>query len=236
MSSLIDRDATAEREKEYPSTAGAALKQIGLAGVELHTAATEAYLAWTEELLKRADVHYAIKLAILGGTDPLVFGGSLPSVMMAKLEALGVAEMTVEGSLNVGESNKANEGSNTSVGSQTTGGVGFGLWHVNEQLTVRHASHAEQTRSTDYRSKINWSVKMAPQGEPEGIGLIKEATADAYKLVQGINQAFVDAQAEKQKQEAKSPSESDAESFLSEHGGSDPDDTGDEGDDTGGEE
>lgn len=235
MSSLIDRDQTAEREKEYPATAAAALKQIGLSGVELHTAATEAYLDWLQELLKRKDVNYAIKLAILGGADPLVFGGTLPAVMMAKLEALGVSEMTVEGSMNVGESNKANEGSNTSVQSTTQGGIGMPFWHVNENLTVRHASHAEQTRATDYRAKVNWKVTMAPQGEAEGVGLIKEATADAYKLVQGLNQSYADAQIEKAKADGKPPSEEDAEQFMNEgHSGSD--DPDDSGSDDGGEE
>ena len=167
-----------------------------------------------QELLKRNDVHWAVKLAILGGEDPMVFGGTIPAIMMTKLESLGIQHAEIGGSMNVGESNKATQGSSTHVESKTNVGAGFAFWHAQEQLTVRHAAHDDQTRATDYRAKVNWKVEMGPMGEPEGVGLIKEASQQAFTMVQTINQALADAQAEVMKGKAKPATEEDADSDL----------------------
>ena len=216
MGSLLDRDETRKRETAYPDTAGHALAAIGSSAVQLHTTATEKYVDWVQELLKRDDVRYGIKMAILGGEDPMVFGGSIPAIMMAKLESLGVDTATISGSMTVSESNKATEGAKTSVESKTDVGIGTPFWHATENLTVRHSTDSNQTRSTDYRAKIAWSVTLKPQGEPEGVGLIKESVGRAFDLQQQINQAFVDAQAEKIKGSQQPAEPEDADSFLKE--------------------
>ena len=215
MSSLIDRDTTRAREEGYPSTAGAAIKQIGLGALEFHTAAQEKYIDWVQELMKRDDVHWAVKMAILGGEDPMVFGGSIPAVMMAKLEPIGVGDGSyIEGTMSVSESNKATEGAKTSVESKTDGGFGTPFWHVNEQLTVRHSNDSNQTRADEYRAKIGWRINMVPMGEPEGVTLIKGAVTKAFDIAQKISETLADAQAQKIRDEAKPPAPEDADAFL----------------------
>lgn len=192
--SLIDRDATRAREREYPNTAGNALKQVAQAGLEAHFSSMEKYVDWVQELLKRKDVTWSVKLAILGGADPLVFGGEIPAVMMAKLEPIGIDTFEISGGMVVSESNKASTLDKTGVESVTGAGVGTALWHVNEQLTVKHSHDEKQTRRTDYRSRFNWKMVMKPMGEPEGVELIKEATSQAFAGVMRINEKIVAAQ------------------------------------------
>ena len=194
MGSLLDRDQTRAREKEYPNTAGNALKQVSQAGLQAHLAAQEKYISWVQELLKRDDVKFNIKLAILGGENPLVFGGEIPAIMMAKLEPLGVNVFKMSGGMVVSESNRGTSLDKTGVTSVTTGGVGTAFWHVDEQLTVKHNTQATQARKTDYRSRFDWSIEMGPQGEPEGVSLIKESVSQAFAGVMRINEKIVDAQ------------------------------------------
>ena len=115
MTSLIDRDATAKRETQYPETAGNAIKQITQPILEAHASAGEKYIDWVQELLKREDVSFALKMQILGGEDPMVIGGTLPAIMMAKLEQLGVTHAEISGGMTVSESNKASEVARTAV-------------------------------------------------------------------------------------------------------------------------
>lgn len=214
MGSLIDRDTTRAREEAYPHTGSAALKQLGLAMVEVDASAREKYIDWIQELLKREDVKWAVKMEVLGGADPIVFGGSIPAVMMAKLPALGVAHGEISGGMTVSESNKATQGAKDSVDSVTNAGVGTAFWHVNEQLTVKHSTESKQVRSDDYRSRVDYKMVLEPMGEAEGIGLIKESFAETFKLAQQINQAFADAQAQKIKNEAQAPKAEDADKFM----------------------
>ena len=215
MTSLIDRDQTRAREEEYPDTAGNAIKQITHPILEAHASAGEKYVDWVQELLKRDDVHFAVKLAILGGEDPLTFGGSLPAVMMARLEQLGVQHAKISGGMTVTESNKASEAARTSVQSVTNAGVGTAFWHVNEQLNVQHGTKSAASRATDYRARIDWEVELAPMGEAEGVGLIKESVGKAFEGVQKLNQTLADAKLEEVKKQMKSPpSSEDADDFL----------------------
>ena len=218
MPSLIDRDKTREREIQYPDTAGNALRQVGHSIIETHTASIEKYIDWVQELLKRDDVVFGVKMAILGGADPLAFGGSIPAVMMAKLEPVGVTHAKISGGMTVSESNKATEAARTNVVNTTEGGVGTAFWHVNDQLKVTHDVRSEQSRQTDYRGRFDWEVEMGPMGEPEGVGLIKEAVADAFSGVMKINQTIVDAHLKRIKGELKQnglPNAGDADQSLS---------------------
>lgn len=237
--SLIDRDQTRARELAYPDTAGHAIKAITMPMVEAHCFSQEKYIDWVQELLKRADVHWAVKLAIIGGENPLVFGGSIPAIMMAKLEPIGLTHGKVGGSMTVSESNKASQAARTGVQSTTNAGVGTPFWHVNENLVVTHSSKDAQVRSTDYRARIDWETEWGPMGEPEGVGLIKEACGRAFDGVMKLNQTLVDAQLEHEKEKMKQlPTEEDADEALSktdippegEEG------QGDSGDDSGGDE
>ncbi len=231
MPSLIDRDKTSEREQAYPEIAGTAIKQITQPIIEAHCAATEKYVDWVQEMLKRDDVHFAVKLAILNGENPLTFGGSLPAIMMAKLEQIGVPKGKISGGMTVSESNKASDSARTAVQSTTNAGVGTPFWHVNEQLNVQHGTKSSESRATDYRARIDWEVELAPMGEAEGVALIKESVAKAFEGVQKLNQTLADAQLEIEKEKLKAtPTADDADKFLAE---TDPKDDEGEGDDTG---
>ena len=214
MTSLIDRDQTRARETEYPDTAGNAIKQITQPILEAHAASGEKYVDWVQELLKRDDVSFAIKLAILGGENPLTFGGTLPAIMMARLEQLGVSHAKISGGMTVTESNKASNAGRTAVQSVTNAGVGTPFWHVNEQLNVQHSTKSEEARKTDYRARIDWEIELAPMGEAEGIGLIKESVAKAFEGVQKINITLADAKLEEEKAKLKTPTADDADDFL----------------------
>ena len=248
MGSLLDRDQTRTREKEYPNTAGNALKQVAQAGLEAHFSSMEKYVDWVQELLKRKDVTWNVKLAILGGADPLVFGGEIPAIMMAKLEPIGIDTFEMSGGMVASESNKGSTLDKTGVQSVTNAGVGTAFWHVNEQLTVKHSTQAQESRQTDYRSRFDWKMIMKPMGEPEGVGLIKEAVSQAFAGVMRINEKIVAAQEKIALAKLKAlPTEDDAQQADDatdiqdeDDGSQDDDDTGtgtqtdDNGDDNGG--
>ena len=190
-------------------------------------------------MLKREDVHFAVKLAILpkelggGGVDPLVFGGTLPAIMMAKLQQLGVTHAEISGGMTVSESNKASDVGRTGVQSVTNAGVGTAFWHVNEQLTVKHSTKSEQKRGTDYRAHIDWKVEIGPMGESEGVGLIKDTVSSAFQGVQKINETIANAALEQAKAklgESGPPTEEDADKFMEK---TDQKDLLDEGGDSG---
>lgn len=246
MGSLLDRDKTQERETKYPETAGNALKQLTQPIVEAHAKAATDYIDLIEQILKRDDVKFSVKMDILamvadGKTpDPLVFGGSLPAAMMTKLEQLGVEYAEISGGMTVSENNKASNVATTAVNSVTKGGIGTPFWNVSEQLTVQHGVKSTEARETDYRSRIDWSLKMSPLGESEGIALIKECVSDAFKGVIKLNQSIVDAQLEilkaklEEQKEKALPTKEDADDFVNgkdSNGKDDSDDDDGDGDD-----
>ena len=218
MSSLLDKDKTAAREVAYPNTAGNSLKQLIEPMVQAHLDAGQKYIEWVQELLKLPEVSFATKMAILGGEDPLTFGASMPAAMMSKLEALGVAHGKISGGMIVSETNKASELAKTGVQSQTNAGVGTAFWNVNEQLNVQHATRSTEARDTDYRAHIDWEVELAPQGEAEGIKLIKESVARVFTKIMKINEKLADKQLEDGSSVVPDPesppTEDDAEKFM----------------------
>lgn len=233
MPSLIDRDQTRAREEAYPDTAGALLKGVGLSMAEVDAAFTERYIDWVQELLKRDDVHFAVKMAIIGGADPMNFGGTIPAIMMSKLEPAGLTEGVIEGDMTVSEKNKATEASKDAIKSVTNAGIGTPFWNVNEQLTASHTHDSNQTRSDDYRARAHYKMTLGRLGEPEGVGVIKEFAGKVVEEMMKINLELAQAEAEVMKKQAvkEAPSADQVAEFMNKTDPKDP--TEDGGDDSG---
>ena len=223
MASLMDKDQTSARERQYPNTAGNAVKQIIAPVAQAHAELSTKYIELVQEIMKLPDVHFSIKMAILpveaggAGIDPLVFGGSLPAIMMTKLEQLGVIHGEISGGMTVSESNKGTEAAATTVQSGTSAGIGTPFWHVTEQLNVQHGTHSSAARATDYRARLDFKFEIGPIGEAEGVGLIKEMAADQSKAISHINQTLADAQKEimlAKLKDAKPATEKDEDAWL----------------------
>lgn len=238
MASLLDRDQTAAREKAYPQTAGNAVKQIIQPVAEAHAELATKYIDLVQEIMKLPDVHFSIKMAVLpveaggAGIDPLVFGGSLPAIMMTKLEQLGVIHGKISGGMTVSETNKGTEAAATRVQSTTTGGIGTAFWDVNEQLKVQHGTKSSAARQTDYRARMDYEFEIGPIGEAEGVGLIKEMASDQSKSIASINQALADAQKEELEEKLKNqplPGPKDSDAWLAKTDRKDLSDGGEQG-------
>ena len=188
----------ADREREFNQSIGGTIAGFAVAAVNADSAAKDAALARTIELLKRPNVDFTASVDVIGIEQTLETRVSVPVVSVVKANPIVVEEAKISMDMNVSEhaENNLSVKSDTTITGSAALTVGpFFKASMGMKSTIGVSN--DRKRSSDYTATTHAELTMKQAEPAEGLSKIIDMMVSFSDTAMQINQALVEKQAQK---------------------------------------
>ena len=186
----------AERERQFNDSIGGTIAGFAVAAVNADSAAKDAGLARTMELLDRPNVEFKGAVNVIGVEQPLETRVSVPVVSVVRADPVVVEEAKITMDMTVSEHMESNFAAKSETESSFTASAGI-LYKASLGIKSRLTIEGSRKRSSDYTATTHAELTMKQAEPAEGLAKLIDQMNAFTGTAMEINAAIVQKQAKK---------------------------------------
>ena len=186
----------AERERQFNDSIGGAIAGFAIAAVNADSAAKDAGLARTMELLERPNVDFKGAVNVIGVDQPLETRVSVPVVSVVRADPIVVDEAKITMDMTVSEHMENTFTAKSETESSFTASAGI-LYKASLGIKSRLSLEGSRKRSSDYTATTHAELTMRQAEPAEGLAKLIDQMNNFTQTAMEINAAIVQKQAKK---------------------------------------